>query len=91
MPSSVATFTSVVIRRSTCFSVCAAVLLAATFLATATSQTAKAADDDPPLNLARDGQLLRAGSNVVLSLLLCLSAVALGFSVGAKAFGVIAT
>jgi CrcB protein len=43
------------------------------------------------LNLARDGQLLRAGSNVVLSLLLCLSAVALGFGVGATAFGVIAT
>jgi CrcB protein len=38
------------------------------------------------LNLARDGQLLRAGSNVVLSLALCLSAVALGFAVGVEAF-----
>jgi len=42
------------------------------------------------LNLARDGQLLRAGGNVVFSLGLCLSAVALGFGVGAKAFGVVA-
>src|SRR6185369_2019316 len=42
------------------------------------------------LNLARDGQLLRAASNAALSLILCLSAVALGFSIGARAFGVAA-
>ena len=31
------------------------------------------------LSLARDGETLRAGANIVLSLLLCLSAVSLGY------------
>jgi CrcB protein len=35
------------------------------------------------LALARDGGALRAGGNVVLSLVLCLGAVALGFTLGA--------
>jgi pimeloyl-ACP methyl ester carboxylesterase len=48
-------------------SVCAAMLLAATFLASATSQTAKAADDDPPLNLARDGFFYVGGKNTTIN------------------------
>ncbi|EHK52654.1 fluoride efflux transporter CrcB [Allomesorhizobium alhagi] len=40
------------------------------------------------LALARDGQIMRAGGNVVLSLALCLSAVALGYISGSAALGV---
>src|SRR5262245_44730420 len=36
------------------------------------------------LALAREGDWLRAGGNVVLSVSLCLAAVALGFDIGAK-------
>ncbi|WP_214471024.1 fluoride efflux transporter CrcB [Mesorhizobium sp. dw_380] len=39
------------------------------------------------LALVRDGQFLRAGVNVTLSLLLCLSAVALGYVVGTAMWG----
>jgi CrcB protein len=39
------------------------------------------------LVLARGGESLRAGGNVLLSLALCLGAVALGFAVGATAIG----
>lgn len=39
------------------------------------------------LALARDGELLRAGGNVLLSLVLCLSAVALGFVSASAAVG----
>lgn len=38
--------------------------------------------------LARDGQFARAGGNVIASLILCLSAVALGYGVGATALGI---
>lgn len=37
------------------------------------------------LALARNGQLLKAGSNITLSLFLCLAAVALGYGLGAAA------
>ncbi|BCH25268.1 fluoride efflux transporter CrcB [Mesorhizobium sp. L-8-3] len=37
--------------------------------------------------LVRDGQILKAGGNVALSLFLCLSAVALGFGIGAFSLG----
>jgi fluoride exporter len=37
--------------------------------------------------LARDGQFLKAGGNVALSLVLCLSAVAIGYGVGALSLG----
>jgi fluoride exporter len=39
------------------------------------------------LALVRDGQILRAGGNVLLSLVLCLSAVAFGYVAGAAALG----
>lgn len=39
------------------------------------------------LALARDGEFLHAGANVLLTLLLCLSAVALGFAAGTALFG----
>ena len=39
------------------------------------------------LALARNGELARAAGNVALSLTLCLGAVALGFALGAGAFG----
>jgi CrcB protein len=39
------------------------------------------------LALARNGELARAAGNVALSLALCLGAVALGFALGAGAFG----
>ena len=39
------------------------------------------------LALVRDGQFLRAGANVTLSLLLCLSAVTLGYAVGSAMLG----
>lgn len=39
------------------------------------------------LALAREGQFLHAGANVVLSLALCLAAVTLGFAAGAAALG----
>jgi CrcB protein len=39
------------------------------------------------LALARDGDLLRAGGNVALSVMLCLCAVAIGFAIGASIFG----
>lgn len=39
------------------------------------------------LALARDGQVWQAGGNVLVSLLLCLSAVALGFAVGTAWLG----
>jgi CrcB protein len=39
------------------------------------------------LALARDGDWLRAGGNVLFSLGLCLCAVALGFAIGASASG----
>jgi len=39
------------------------------------------------LALARDGDLLRAGGNVALSVVLCLCAVAAGFAIGASTFG----
>jgi CrcB protein len=39
------------------------------------------------LALVRDGQFLWAGGNVILSLLLCLSAVALGYAVGSTMWG----
>ena len=42
------------------------------------------------LALARDGEFVRAGGNVLLSLALCLSAVTLGFAVGRTAIGVTA-
>ena len=38
------------------------------------------------LALAREGDWLRAGGNVVLSVALCLAAVALGFNIGAQLF-----
>lgn len=37
--------------------------------------------------LVRDGQLLKAGGNIALSLLLCLLAVTLGYGIGAVALG----
>jgi fluoride exporter len=40
------------------------------------------------LMLVRDGQIMRAGGNVVLSLALCLTAVALGYASGSVALGV---
>jgi fluoride exporter len=40
------------------------------------------------LTLVRDGQIMRAGGNVVLSLALCLAAVALGYLSGSVALGV---
>jgi CrcB protein len=40
------------------------------------------------LMLVRDGQIMRAGGNVVLSLALCLAAVALGYVSGSVALGV---
>jgi CrcB protein len=39
------------------------------------------------LALSRDGEYMRAGGNVLLSLALCLSAVALGFAAGSAAIG----
>ena len=39
------------------------------------------------LALVRDGQMLRAGANVLLSVGLCLSAVALGYAAGLAALG----
>lgn len=39
------------------------------------------------LGLARDGEMLRAGGNVALSVAACLSAVALGYAAGNAAFG----
>jgi fluoride exporter len=39
------------------------------------------------LSLARDGDMMRAAGNIVLSLSLCLVAVAVGFATGARAFG----
>jgi CrcB protein len=39
------------------------------------------------LALARDGQVLRAGGNVLLSVALCLAAVALGYAGGLSALG----
>lgn len=39
------------------------------------------------LALTRDGEFVRAGGNVVLSIILCLAAVALGFAGGAAALG----
>jgi len=42
------------------------------------------------LALMRDGQALRAGANVVLSVLICLSAVALGYAAAAQAMGTVA-
>lgn len=39
------------------------------------------------LALVRDGQFVRAGGNVILSLVLCLSAVALGYAAGSAMFG----
>jgi fluoride exporter len=39
------------------------------------------------LALARDGEMLRAAGNIMLSLLLCLLAVAAGFAAGLHAFG----
>jgi CrcB protein len=39
------------------------------------------------LALARDGQMLSAGGNVLLSLVFCLSGVALGFAAGAALLG----
>jgi CrcB protein len=39
------------------------------------------------LALARDGQILRAGGNVLLSLVFCLSAVALGYAAGLATLG----
>ncbi|PSJ63029.1 fluoride efflux transporter CrcB [Pseudaminobacter soli (ex Li et al. 2025)] len=39
------------------------------------------------LTLARDGQMLRAGGNVLLSVTLCLSGAAIGFAAGAAMFG----
>jgi len=39
------------------------------------------------LSLARDGDMRRAVGNIVLSLSLCLVAVAVGFAAGARAFG----
>jgi CrcB protein len=38
--------------------------------------------------LARDGQFRKAGGNVALSLILCLSALALGYGVGAFSLGI---
>lgn len=38
--------------------------------------------------LARDGQFGKAGGNVALSLVLCLSAVALGYGVGVSSLGI---
>jgi CrcB protein len=42
------------------------------------------------LALVRDGQIMRAGGNVVLSVVLCLFAVALGYVSGSAALGVVA-
>jgi CrcB protein len=39
------------------------------------------------LALARDGDMMRAAGNIVLSLALCLVAVAAGFAAGLKTFG----
>ena len=39
------------------------------------------------LALVRDGQHLRAGGNVLLSVMLCLVAVALGYAAGLAALG----
>lgn len=39
------------------------------------------------LSLVRDGQILRAGSNVFLSIALCLSGAALGYATGAALLG----
>jgi len=39
------------------------------------------------LALARDGQILRAGGNVLLSLVFCLSAVTFGYAAGLAALG----
>jgi CrcB protein len=39
------------------------------------------------LALARDGEWLRAGGNILLSLILCLGAVMLGYAIGAAAIG----
>jgi CrcB protein len=39
------------------------------------------------LALVRDGQIIRAGGNVLLSLAFCLSAVALGYAAGSSALG----
>ena len=39
------------------------------------------------LALARDGQVLRAGGNVLLSVVLCLFAVALGYAAGLSVLG----
>ncbi|WP_353645968.1 fluoride efflux transporter CrcB [Mesorhizobium sp. WSM2239] len=39
------------------------------------------------LTLARDGDWLQAGGNVLLSVVLCLCAVAAGFAIGASTFG----
>jgi CrcB protein len=39
------------------------------------------------LALARDGEMMRAAGNIMLSLLLCLLAVAAGFAAGLHAFG----
>jgi fluoride exporter len=39
------------------------------------------------LALVRDGQILRAGGNVLLSLVLCLSAVTLGYAAGLATLG----
>jgi fluoride exporter len=39
------------------------------------------------LALVRDGQIFRAGGNVLLSVALCLSAVALGYAAGSAALG----
>lgn len=39
------------------------------------------------LSLARDGDMMRAVGNIVLSLSLCLVAVTVGFAAGARAFG----
>lgn len=43
------------------------------------------------LGLARDGEMLRAGGNVALSVAACLSAVALGYAAGSAAFGAAAS
>jgi CrcB protein len=42
------------------------------------------------LALVRDGQIMRAGGNVVLSVALCLSAAALGYQSGSATLGVAA-
>lgn len=43
------------------------------------------------LGLARDGEMLRAGGNVALSVAACLSAVALGYAAGSAVFGTAAS